>query len=110
MNNTFVKLGCDGNHCDCTRIIIFKKVELYEGKIAIMLDKAIDFLRTKSSNIKDDVIITGESKLLFDLGFTSYDLIEMCCQMEETFRIEISDENLAKIETVNDIVKYLEKS
>lgn len=71
-----------------------------------MLNNVINFL-SEYNNI-DKNTITGESKLILDLGLSSFELIEICCQIEEEFNIRISDENLAKIVTVNDILTYFE--
>lgn len=51
--------------------------------------------------------ILPESKFEIDLGLTSYDVVEMCAQLEEEVGVEIQEEALAKIETVNDLVEYI---
>ena len=52
--------------------------------------------------------ITMLSSLSLDLGFTSYDIIEMCAHLEELLHIEISDEILSSMTSVGDLVFYLE--
>ncbi|SCH04661.1 MULTISPECIES: acyl carrier protein [Lachnospiraceae] len=43
-----------------------------------------------------------------DLGADSLDLFEMVMAFEEEFEVEIPSEDLEKIATVGDVVKYLE--
>ncbi|MCL2425143.1 MAG: phosphopantetheine-binding protein [Oscillospiraceae bacterium] len=72
-----------------------------------MQKMVIDFL-SEYCNLKDESI-TGESKLILDLGISSFELLDLCSQIEDTFDMRIRDENLAKIITIDDVVKYLEK-
>ena len=43
-----------------------------------------------------------------DAGFDSLDDIEMIMALEERFEIEIKDSVAEKLNTINDIVKYVE--
>lgn len=43
-----------------------------------------------------------------DLDADSLDIVEMVMAMEEEFNLEISDEDVEKIKTVGDIVRYIE--
>ena len=42
-----------------------------------------------------------------DLGADSLDIVELVMAMEETFDIEIPDDDAAKIQTIGDAVAYL---
>lgn len=53
--------------------------------------------------------ITENSMLAADLGFTSFDLVEIVCAFEDRFDIEIPDRDIPKFTTVRDIVEYLER-
>jgi len=44
-----------------------------------------------------------------DLGADSLDIVELVMAMEDTFDLEISDEDLAGIRTVKDIVEYIKE-
>ena len=44
-----------------------------------------------------------------DLGADSLDLFEMVMAFEEEFEVEIPSEDLEKMATVGDVVKYLEE-
>ena len=52
--------------------------------------------------------IKPETKFKDDLGADSLDLFEMVMAFEEEFEVEIPSEDLEKIATVGDVVKYLE--
>ncbi len=56
----------------------------------------------------DEAIITPEARLVEDLGADSIDAVELIMTVEDTFAIEISDEVLQSIKTVNDLVSYIE--
>lgn len=43
-----------------------------------------------------------------ELDADSLDIVEMVMALEEEFNLEISDEEVEKIKTVGDIVKYIE--
>ncbi|HOO41139.1 MAG TPA: acyl carrier protein, partial [Syntrophales bacterium] len=44
---------------------------------------------------------------LDDLGADSLDLVELIMEMEETFNIQVADEELEKIRTVQDVIDFL---
>lgn len=52
--------------------------------------------------------IKAESKLIDDLKADSLDIVEMIMDLEQEFDVEIPDEELPKVQTVADIVNYLE--
>ncbi len=43
-----------------------------------------------------------------DLDADSLDIVELVMALEEEFELEISDEEVEKIKTVGDVVKYIE--
>jgi len=51
--------------------------------------------------------VTMEASFIDDLGADSLDLVELIMAMEEEFGIEISDEDAEKIQTVQDVVNYI---
>ena len=54
--------------------------------------------------------ITMESNFEEDLGVDSLDIVELSMALEEEFDIgEMSEEDLASIKTVGDLVNYLQK-
>ncbi len=53
--------------------------------------------------------ITMESNLIDDLKADSLDIVELIMDIEQEFDVEIPDEELPKVQTVADIVGYLDK-
>ncbi len=51
--------------------------------------------------------ITPESAFAADLGLSSFDLVSIVADFEDAFEIEISDREIQKFVTVNDVVDYL---
>ena len=53
--------------------------------------------------------ITPQSRIVEDLGFTSFDFMSMLGELEDEFNIEIDQQEAAGIRTVQEAVDYLEK-
>ena len=70
------------------------------------LDKMKDILVEQLECDPED--ITMESLLVDDLGADSLDAIDIVMSVEDTFKVEVPDEIIEKIETVGDIVNYIE--
>ena len=51
--------------------------------------------------------VTPEASFIDDLGADSLDLVELIMAMEEEFSLEISDEEAEKIQTVQDVINYI---
>ena len=60
----------------------------------------------------DAACITIESDFLCDLGVDSIDLVDLGMTVEDVFEVEMpfDDEELEKIKTVGDLVKYIEEN
>lgn len=52
--------------------------------------------------------ITLESRLVEDLGADSLDVVELIITFEDEFNISLPDEEVAKMKTIGDVVKYIE--
>ena len=52
--------------------------------------------------------ITMESSIIEDLGADSLDVVELIMALEENFGVEIPDDDAEKINTIGDIVNYIE--
>ena len=52
--------------------------------------------------------VTTEASFVNDLGADSLDTVELVMALEEAFKIEISDEDAEKIQTVGDAIKYIQ--
>ena len=55
---------------------------------------------------KDEV--TMEASITEDLGADSLDVVDLVMSIEESFDVEIPDEDVEGIKTVGDIDKYIE--
>lgn len=58
----------------------------------------------------DENSITPDSLLVEDLGADSLDAIDIVMSVEDEFKIEVPDEIIEKIETVGDILNYVENN
>jgi acyl carrier protein len=52
--------------------------------------------------------VTPEAKFIEDLGADSLDTVELVMALEEEFGQEIPDEEAEKLQTVGDVIKYVE--
>ena len=50
-----------------------------------------------------------ESRFMEDLGFTSFDFMSMLGELEDELDIEIDEQEVADIRTVQEAVDYVEK-
>jgi acyl carrier protein len=57
----------------------------------------------------DENDISPSSSFVEDLGADSLDTVELVMALEESFGIEIPDEDAESIRTVNDAMDYIEK-
>ena len=56
----------------------------------------------------DEDDITLNSDIVDDLGADSLDLVDLVMSIEDEFEIEVPDEAIEEINTVDDAVKYIE--
>ena len=69
--------------------------------------KVIEIIATQLGREQDT--ITGDSDIANDLGADSLDLAELMIAFEESFEIDIDEENVGNITTVNDVVEQIAK-
>lgn len=74
------------------------KVDIF-GKIRSLISEQLDI---------DEEKITSETTFE-DIEADSLDVVELVMALEEEFDLEIADEEVEKIKTVGDIVRYIEK-
>lgn len=63
----------------------------------------VDQLDVEEDNVTEAASITD------DLGADSLDVVDLVMSFEEEFDIEIPDDQVEKIKTVGDIVKFIEE-
>lgn len=54
--------------------------------------------------------VTPEAKFVDDLGADSLDTVELVMAFEEEFSIEVPDEEAEKLQSVGDVIAYVEKN
>ena len=75
-----------------------KRAEIFNELKEIVLDYLGD----------DDIEVSEDSVLTDDLGLTSLDLISIVGDVEDSFDISVEDEAVESIETVGDVLDYIE--
>jgi acyl carrier protein len=53
--------------------------------------------------------VTPTASFIEDLGADSLDIVELVMAFEEEFSVEVPDEDAEKLQTVGDVVKYIEE-
>jgi len=54
--------------------------------------------------------VTQEAKFIEDLGADSLDTVELVMAFEEEFGIDVPDEEAEKLQSVGDVVSYVEEN
>lgn len=72
-----------------------------------MIDRLQKLVRNYTHN--DELEITEDTVFFMDLGLDSFDLVQIICEIEDEFDVEIPDKVLKNFTTVGDVVSYLEK-
>lgn len=72
-----------------------------------------------SEKVKDIIVeqlgvnpeqVTQDAKFIEDLGADSLDTVELVMAFEEEFGIDVPDEEAEKLQSVGDVVRYIEES
>jgi acyl carrier protein len=58
----------------------------------------------------EESAVVGKAKFIEDLGADSLDIVELVMAMEESFSIDIPDEEAENIRTVDDALNYIHKT
>lgn len=72
----------------------------------MVFDKIKDII-VEQLEVEEDAV-TMEASITDDLGADSLDVVDLVMSIEESFDVEIPDEEVENIKTVGDIVKYIE--
>ena len=68
-------------------------------------DKVISIIMEQLDVTREECV--PEASFIDDLGADSLDLVELIMEMEETFDIQIADNELEKIRSIKDVLNYL---
>ncbi len=72
----------------------------------MVLDKLKEILSAQFGIDEDS--ITENTDIAGDLGADSLDVVEMIMTLEDEFAVTITDEAVAELKTVGDVVRYIE--
>ena len=72
----------------------------------MVFDKIKDII-VEQLDVEEDAV-TMEASITEDLGADSLDVVDLVMSIEESFDVEIPDEEVENIKTVGDIVNYIE--
>ncbi|MBQ9045237.1 MAG: acyl carrier protein [Oscillospiraceae bacterium] len=67
------------------------------------MEERLKEILAEVSGVQPEEIDYG-TRLIADLGLTSFDFADIAARAEEEFNIRISDESVSKIETFNDVL------
>lgn len=72
------------------------------------LEARVTDLIVEQLGVSKEEVVTKAS-FVDDLGADSLDIVELVMSMEESFDIEIPDEDAEKIQTIGDAITYLKE-
>ncbi len=68
-------------------------------------EKVISIIMEQLDVTREECVV--EASFIDDLGADSLDLVELIMEMEETFDVQIADNELEKIRTIKDVLDFL---
>ena len=72
------------------------------------IEEKVRSITADQLRVKPDKV-TADAKFIEDLGADSLDTVELVMAFEENFDIEVPDEEAEKLQSVADVVAYIEK-
>lgn len=72
------------------------------------IEQRVKEIIVEQLNVKADQV-ASDAKFIEDLGADSLDIVELVMALEEEFDAEIPDEEAEKLQTVGEVVKYIEE-
>jgi acyl carrier protein len=73
------------------------------------IDQRVKDIVVEQLGVKPDQV-TPSAKFIEDLGADSLDTVELVMALEEEFGIEVPDEQAEKLQSVGDVIKYVEEN
>ena len=71
------------------------------------IEQRVKDIIVEQLGVKPDQV-TPQAKFIEDLGADSLDTVELVMALEEEFGIEVPDEQAEKLQSVGDVIKYVE--
>ena len=72
-----------------------------------MVLEKVKTILSEQFDVEEDSI-TPETSISNDLGADSLDVVDLLMSIEDEFEVEVPDEEIENIKTVDDLVKYIE--
>lgn len=73
------------------------------------IEEKVKAIIVEQLGVKAEEVIP-DAKFIEDLGADSLDTVELVMALEEEFGMEIPDEEAEKLQSVGDVIKYIEDS
>jgi acyl carrier protein len=73
------------------------------------IDQRVKDIIVEQLGVKPDQVVPA-AKFIEDLGADSLDTVELVMALEEEFGIEVPDEQAEKLQSVGDVIKYVEEA
>jgi acyl carrier protein len=73
------------------------------------IEQRVKDIIVEQLGVKPDQV-TPAAKFIEDLGADSLDTVELVMALEEEFGIEVPDDQAEKLQSVGDVMKYVEES
>jgi len=88
--------------------IIIKNFDTQSSKERLIMLEKIKSVLVEAINVDEDAIVPT-ARLEEDLDIDSLAAVELAMELETAFDIEIADEELAKLKTIQDIMDLIAK-
>ena len=73
------------------------------------IDQRVKDIIVEQLGVKPEQVVPA-AKFIEDLGADSLDTVELVMALEEEFGIEVPDEQAEKLQSVSDVIKYVEEA
>ncbi|HZI30761.1 MAG TPA: acyl carrier protein [Candidatus Binatia bacterium] len=73
------------------------------------IEQRVKDIIVEQLGVKPDQVVPA-AKFIEDLGADSLDTVELVMALEEEFGIEVPDEQAEKLQSVGDVIKYVEEA
>ncbi len=81
-------------------------ISIFLGGVNMVLEK-VKAILSEQFDVEEDEI-TPETSLIDDLNADSLDVVDLLMSIDDEFEVEVPDEEVENIKTVDDLVKYIE--
>lgn len=72
-----------------------------------MVFEKVKSILSEQFDVEEDSI-TMETSIINDLGADSLDVVDLLMNIDDEFGVEVPDEDVEKVKTVEDLVAYIE--